>query len=57
MVGWEKTPGKDTKIPIPPSGPGRRSGLPILIDMKPAAGGKWEGQIYNAKDGKMYRPM
>ncbi len=23
--------------------------------MKPAAGGKWEGQIYNAQNGKMYQ--
>ena len=30
-------------------------GMPILIDMKKKAGtDAWEGQVYNAKDGKMY---
>ena len=29
--------------------------MPILIDMKPAGADKWAGQIYNAKDGKMYQ--
>ena len=29
-------------------------GLEILVDMKSAGGGKWEGAIYNADDGKTY---
>lgn len=29
-------------------------GLPVLLDMKPITKRKWEGQIYNAKDGKTY---
>jgi uncharacterized protein (DUF2147 family) len=28
-------------------------GLPVLIDMKPK-GDRWEGKVYNAKDGKTY---
>ena len=28
-------------------------GMPILIDMKPS-GNRWNGGIYNAKDGKTY---
>jgi hypothetical protein len=30
--------------------------MPILLDMKKKKGGtdQWEGQIYNAKDGKLY---
>ena len=33
----------------------RRSviGMPVLMDMKPR-GERWEGQVYNAKDGKTY---
>jgi uncharacterized protein (DUF2147 family) len=33
----------------------RRSviGMPVLIDMKPR-GERWEGKVYNAKDGKTY---
>ncbi|WGJ13027.1 DUF2147 domain-containing protein [Methylocapsa sp. D3K7] len=29
-------------------------GMPVLLDMKPAKGNHWEGQIYNAKDGQTY---
>jgi uncharacterized protein (DUF2147 family) len=55
VIGWEKTPGKDTENPDPVKRSRPTLGLPILIDMKPAASGKWEGQIYNAQNGKMYK--
>ena len=29
-------------------------GVPIVLSMKPAGGDKWEGQVYNAEDGKTY---
>ncbi len=29
-------------------------GLPVLLDMKPTAGNRWEGRIYNAKNGQTY---
>jgi uncharacterized protein (DUF2147 family) len=29
-------------------------GTPVLIDMKPVNGKLWEGEIYNAKNGKTY---
>src|SRR5262249_36117432 len=29
-------------------------GMTVLIDMKPAKNDHWEGQIYNAKNGKTY---
>lgn len=29
-------------------------GVQIVIDMKPDAGDKWKGQVYNAEDGKTY---
>ena len=29
-------------------------GMTVLIDMKPAKNNHWEGQIYNAKNGKTY---
>lgn len=29
-------------------------GIPIVINMKPSGGDKWEGQVYNAEDGKTY---
>jgi uncharacterized protein (DUF2147 family) len=55
VVGWEKSPGKDTANPDPAKRSRDTLGMPILIDMKPAGGDKWSGQIYNAKDGKMYQ--
>jgi uncharacterized protein (DUF2147 family) len=29
-------------------------GIPIVLNMKPAGGDKWEGQVYNAEDGGIY---
>ncbi len=56
VVGWEKVPGgKDTSNPDPAKRSRDSLGMPILIDMKPAGADKWAGQIYNAKDGKMYQ--
>ena len=30
------------------------NGMPVLIDMKPAKNGHWEGQAYNPTDGRTY---
>jgi uncharacterized protein (DUF2147 family) len=55
-VSWEKEPGgRDTSNPDPAKQSRPTLGMPILIDMKKKAGtDAWEGQVYNAKDGKMY---
>lgn len=29
-------------------------GIPIVLNMKPVGGDKWEGQVYNAEDGGTY---
>jgi len=55
VVGWEKAPGKDTANPDPAKRTRDTLGMPILIDMKPSGTDKWSGQIYNARDGKMYQ--
>jgi uncharacterized protein (DUF2147 family) len=55
VVGWEKSPGKDTENPDPAKRSRPTLGLPILIDMKPSGADKWAGQIYNAQNGKMYQ--
>ena len=54
-VSWETEPGHDENNPDA-SKKGRPTlGMPILIDMKKKAGAdQWEGQVYNAKDGKLY---
>jgi uncharacterized protein (DUF2147 family) len=56
VISWEKNPGgKDSSNPDPAKRSRDTLGLPILIDMKPAGGDKWAGQIYNAQNGKMYQ--
>src|SRR3954454_5507532 len=56
-VSWEQTPGgRDTHNPDVSKQNRPTLGMPILIDMKkkkPNAD-QWEGQVYNAKDGKFY---
>jgi uncharacterized protein (DUF2147 family) len=56
VVAWEKEPGgRDTNNPDPAKQKRPTLGMPILIDMKKKAGAdQWEGQVYNAKDGKSY---
>src|SRR4051795_10580421 len=56
VVAWEKTPGgRDTNNPDVSKQARPTLGMPILIDMKKKPGvDQWEGQVYNAKDGKLY---
>jgi uncharacterized protein (DUF2147 family) len=56
-VAWEQVPGGLDKNNPDASKKSRPTlGMPILIDMKKnAKGDKWAGQVYNAKDGKMYK--
>lgn len=55
VTSWEKVPGKDTQNPDPAKRNRPTLGIPILIDMKPAADGtRWDGQVYNAENGKTY---
>jgi uncharacterized protein (DUF2147 family) len=56
VVAWEKVPGgHDGNNPDASKQNRPTLGMPILIDMKkkPDAD-QWEGQVYNAKDGKLY---
>jgi uncharacterized protein (DUF2147 family) len=56
VVAWEKTPGgRDVNNPDVSLQSRPTLGMPILIDMKKKPGAdQWEGQVYNAKDGKLY---
>src|ERR1700756_103941 len=56
VVAWEKTPGgRDVNNPDVSLQSRPTLGMPILIDMKKkTAVDQWEGQVYNAKDGKHY---
>ncbi len=56
VVAWEKIPGgRDKNNPDVAKQNRLTLGMPILIDMKKKPGvDQWEGEVYNAKDGKSY---
>ena len=56
VVAWEKTAGgHDSNNPDASKQSRPTLGMPILLDMKRKPGAdSWEGQVYNAKDGKTY---
>src|SRR5579864_6455912 len=56
VVSWEKEPGGlDSNNPDVSKRSRPTLGMPILIDMKKKPGAdQWEGEVYNAKDGKTY---
>ena len=55
IVVWEKEPGgidKDNPDPAKKSRP--TLGMPILMGLTPTKPNRWEGEIYNSQNGKMY---
>jgi uncharacterized protein (DUF2147 family) len=56
VVAWEQEPGgRDENNPDVSKRSRFTLGMPILIDMKKKPGAdQWEGEVYNAKDGKTY---
>jgi uncharacterized protein (DUF2147 family) len=56
VISWEKEAGgKDVNNPDVSKRSRPTMAMPILLDMKKKAGAdQWEGQVYNAKDGKLY---
>lgn len=54
-VSWEESPGgQDVQNPDPTKRARPTLGLPVLLDMKPGPDGRWDGEVYNAKNGKTY---
>jgi uncharacterized protein (DUF2147 family) len=55
-ISWEQVAGgHDANNPDASKRSRPTLGMPILLDMKKKAGAdQWEGQVYNAKDGKLY---
>ena len=54
-VIWEKEPGLDEHNPDVSKRSRPTLGIPVLINMKKKPGvDQWEGEVYNAKDGKTY---
>src|SRR5579864_369613 len=54
VISWTKGPaGKDENNPDPSKRDRSIICLPILLGMKPAQG-QWDGEVYNAENGKTY---
>ena len=56
-LSWEKSPGGvDSHNPNPAERTRPTLGLHILLAMRPTKPGLWEGEVYNAENGKTYNP-
>jgi len=53
-IDWEKQAGFDTKNPDPSKRGRPLIGTPILMSMKPSAANKWDGKVYNPKEGSTW---
>jgi len=54
IVVWEKEPGFDSENPDPAKKSRPTLGMPVLMGLVPTKPNKWEGQIYNSQNGKLY---
>ena len=54
IVVWEKEPGLDTENPDPAKKSRPTLGMPVLMGLVPTKPNRWEGEIYNSQNGKMY---
>jgi uncharacterized protein (DUF2147 family) len=54
IVSWEKDPGVDSSNPNPAERTRPTLGIHILKGMRPTKPGQWQGEIYNAENGKTY---
>jgi uncharacterized protein (DUF2147 family) len=55
IISWEKEPGgTDSNNPNPAERNRPTLGLHILLNMKSTKPGLWQGEVYNADDGKTY---
>jgi uncharacterized protein (DUF2147 family) len=54
IVSWEKEPGVDSYNPNPAERNRPTLGLRVLLAMKPTKPGLWQGEVYNAENGKTY---
>jgi uncharacterized protein (DUF2147 family) len=53
-ISWEKEPGVDSYNPNPAERSRPILGLHILRAMKPTKPNLWQGEVYNAENGKTY---
>jgi uncharacterized protein (DUF2147 family) len=55
VVAWERRHDTDRNNPDPRLRSRPTLGMPVLLGMKPVERNRWEGQIYNAQDGRTYQ--
>jgi uncharacterized protein (DUF2147 family) len=53
-ISWVREPGFDSQNPDPAKRSRSIVGVPILRSMKAVGVNRWEGEVYNAQNGKMY---
>lgn len=54
-ISWEeRAGGRDTQNPDPAKRNRPTLGMPILLHMTPTQPNRWEGEVYNAEDGRTY---
>lgn len=53
-IAWASDPGRDKNNPDPALRSRSVIGMPILLNMKKTAPNRWDGEIYNAEDGRTY---
>jgi uncharacterized protein (DUF2147 family) len=53
-IDWEKVPGTDAKNPDPAKRGRPLLGTPILMGMKTSEPNKWDGKVYNPKEGNTW---
>jgi uncharacterized protein (DUF2147 family) len=53
-IAWEKVPGTDSKNPDPAKRGRPLLGTPILMGMQPSEPDKWDGKVYNPKEGSTW---
>ena len=54
FLAWQKTPMNDTNNPNRAMHNKSLTGAPLLIGMKQSGEDRWEGNVYNPRDGKTY---
>jgi uncharacterized protein (DUF2147 family) len=54
IVAWAQEHGVDQYNPDPTKRTRSTLGMPIILGMQPAKPNRWEGEIYNAQNGKTY---
>jgi uncharacterized protein (DUF2147 family) len=54
IVSWAQQHSQDVNNPDPAKRSRSTLGMPIILGMQPVQSNRWEGEIYNAQNGKTY---